>query len=803
MTRRILFLFTLITLFSVSRSIAQKYTISGYVKEEATGESMIGANVYIKELLKGASTNQYGFYSLTVEKGTYTIVITVLGFDPIEKNIVLDKDTRINFSLKPKVIQAKTVEITSERSDKNVESTQMGAVKLEIEQIKRLPAFLGEVDVLKTIQLLPGVKSAGEGNSGFYVRGGGPDQNLILLDEAVVYNASHLLGFFSVFNGDAVKDINLIKGGMPAQYGGRLASVLDISMKEGNNKSFQVDGGVGLIFSRITVQGPIKKDTSSFIFSARRSYADVLAKPFVKKTSKFYGSGLYFYDFNAKFNYRLSDKDRLFLSGYYGRDLFTFSDNEAGFKARIPYGNATSSLRWNHLFSSKLFMNTSAIYSQYNFEFGATQSDFEFRLFSGIRDYNAKLDFSYFPTIRHNVKFGLNYIYHTFIPSNASAKEGEVVFDTGELVQLYAHDAAAYIGDDFDLTDQIKISAGIRYSFFQQVGPFDRYVKNTINQIIDTIAYQPGENIKTYHGPEPRLSVRFGINSKSSIKASYTRNYQYIHLASLSAVSLPTDVWMPSTTLVKPQLGNQYAVGYFRNFFEDMFETSVELYYKTMDNQVEYKEGALPEDGVKDNLDYSFTFGSGESYGAEFFFKKRLGKFNGWVGYTLSYTTRTFPDLNNGEPFYAKYDRRHDASIVLSYDLSPKWSFSGIFVYSTGNAVTLPVARYFVEGRIVNEYSERNAYRMAPYHRLDLSATYTPKKKTEVEETDDPEQPVKRKMKYESNWNFSIFNVYNRHNPYFIYFENEGDAKKGTLDIKAKQISLFPILPSVTYNFKF
>ncbi len=813
--KRSLLSFILLFTFSFAAH-AQRFSISGYVKEASSGEFTIGANVYVKELLKGTTTNAYGFYSLTLEKGTYTLVISSLGFDPIETKVVLDKDVRLNYSLKSKSITTKEVEITAERSDKNVESTQMGTVKLDVDEIKKLPAFLGEVDVLKTIQLLPGVKSAGEGNSGFYVRGGGPDQNLILLDEAVVYNASHLLGFFSVFNGDAVKDINMMKGGMPAQYGGRLASVLDISMKEGNNREYQVDGGVGLIFSRLTLQGPIKKDTSSFILSARRSYADFLARPFVKKTSKFYGSGLYFYDFNAKFNYRISDKDRLMLSGYYGRDMFSFNDNEADFSAKIPYGNATAALRWNHLFSSKLFMNTSAIFSQYNFEFGATQSDFEFKLFSGIRDYNAKLDFSYFPTIRHNIKFGINYIYHEFTPSNASAKQGDVEFDTGKMVKFYAHDAAAYIGDDFDLTDQIKINAGIRYSLFQQIGPFDRYQKNAIEQITDTITYKPGEKIQTYHGPEPRISARFGLNTKSSIKASYTRNYQYIHLASLSSVSLPTDVWMPSTSIVKPQLGNQYAIGYFRNFANDMFETSVETYYKTMENQVEYKEGALPEDGAKDNLDYSFTFGSGESYGIELFLKKRLGKFNGWVGYTLSYTTRVFPELNDGKPFYAKYDRRHDASVVLSYDMSKKWSFSTIFVYSSGNAMTLPVSRYFVEGRIVNEYGERNSFRMTPYHRLDVSATYTPEKRRKKKQKDDAvqvapdgtstdaeeEAPV-TKRRFESNWNFSVFNVYNRHNPYFIYFDNAGDADKGTLEIKAKQVSLFPILPSVTYNFKF
>jgi len=785
-----LYLFlTLASLFSFIDVTAQqkKHTISGYIKEEATGEFSIGANVYIKELLKGASSNQYGFYSITVDEGNYTLVISYMGFENIEQPIVLDKDLRLNFSIKSKAVTAKEVEITSERSDKNVQSTEMGTVRMDIEQIKKLPAFLGEVDVLKTIQLIPGVKSAGDGNSGFYVRGGGPDQNLVLLDEAVVYNASHLLGFFSVFNGDAIKDINLIKGGMPAQYGGRLASVLDISMKEGNNKKYQVEGGLGLIFSRLTVQGPIKKDTSSFIITARRSYFDVLIKPFIKKTSNVYGSGVYFYDFNTKLNYRLSDKDRLFLSGYFGRDKLTYKDAKAEFSTVIPYGNATSSLRWNHLFNSKLFMNTSAIYSQYNFALTATQSDFEFKLFSGIRDWNGKLDFQYYPTIRHSVKFGVNYIYHTFIPSNASAKQGEVEFDIGKIVKMYAHDAAVYITDDFDLTDRIKINAGLRYSYFQHIGPFDRFVKNSLGQKTDTINYKRGEKIADYGGLEPRAAIRFGIGPRSSIKASFTQNYQYIHLASLSGVSLPTDVWIPSSSIVKPQFGTQYALGYFRNFKDDMFETSVEVYYKTLINQVEYKEGALPEDGVSDNLDYSLTFGNGESYGSEFFIKKVMGKFNGWIGYTLSYTSRTFPDLNNGKTYYAKYDRRHDGSLVLTYELNKKWSFSTVFVYSTGNAITLPTSRYLIEQRVVNEYSERNAFRLDPYHRLDISATLQGKK-TE---------------KFESSWNFSVFNVYNRHNPYFIYFDNEGEVSKGTLKIRAWQVSLFPIIPSVTWNFKF
>jgi hypothetical protein len=782
------FLTVLLALLSLSTAFSQttKYTISGYVKEAATGEAVIGATVYLKEINKGTNTNQYGFYSLTVEKGSYTLGISYLGFEEMTQVLDLKTDQRINANLTVKVIQKDAVVITGERDDKNVKSTEMGTVKLSMEQIKALPAFLGEVDILKTISLLPGVKSAGDGNTGFYVRGGGPDQNLILLDEAVVYNASHLLGFFSVFNGDAVKSVELIKGGMPAQYGGRLSSVLDISMKEGNNKEYRVEGGIGLISSRLTIQGPIKKDTSSFIVSARRTYIDVLAKPFISKSSKFYGSGYYFYDLNAKVNYKLSDKDRLFLSGYFGRDVFNYINSTANFNVNIPWGNASGVLRWNHLFSDKLFVNSSAIFSDYKFSFGASQSGFDFRLFSGIRDWNYKMDFSYYPNTRHEIKFGMNYIFHTFTPSNATAKQGDVVFDLGKIKKQYAHEVALYVSDDFDVTEKLRFSLGLRASYFVMVGPFDRYKADVTGKITDTTHYRAGEKVAQYGGPEPRAAIRYAFTNKISLKANYTHNYQYIHLASLSALSLPTDVWVPCSDVVKPQISDQVALGYFQNFHDNTYEGSVEVYYKRMQHQVEYREGALPTDDEKNNADNNFVFGTGQSYGAEFFLKKRLGKLNGWIGYTLSWTTRNFPDINNGKDYYAKYDRRHDISVVSTYDLSPKWSFSLVWVYGTGNAITLPVARYFIEGNVVNDYSSRNGLRMPAYHRMDISATWH----------------LKKTKRLEHSLNFSVFNVYNRQNPYFIYFDTQGSVQGGNLSITAKQVSLFPILPSVTWNFK-
>lgn len=805
---------------------APKFTVSGYVKEQSSGESSIGASVYLKKKGSdqkfGAVTNNYGFFSITVEAGEYELVVTYLGFQDYKKSITLDKNLNINVALQDQGITKDEVVIMGEKSDENIQKSEMSVVNLGIEQIKSMPAFLGEVDILKTIQLLPGVQST-EGNTGFYVRGGGPDQNLVLLDEAVVYNSGHLFGFFSVFNGDAVKNVELYKGNMPAQYGGRLSAVLDVNMKDGNNQGVHAEGGIGVIASRLTVEGPIKKDTASFLVSARRTYIDVLTRPLIRK-SDLTGSAYYFYDLNTKLNWRLSEKDRLFLSGYFGRDVFTFSnsfggDEDASFKVSMPWGNATTTLRWNHVIKRKLFMNTSAIFSDYKFEFGAKSGEFEFKLLSGIRDWNLKLDFAWFPNTKHTVKFGSNYIFHTFIPNQTSAKSGDVEFDLGDVPRLYAHDAALYITDDFDLTSKIRINAGLRYSYFMQVGPFERYVKNPVsNMITDTVKYKSGAKVADYGGLEPRFSIRYTLNKQSSIKAGVARNYQYIHLASISSVSLPTDLWIPSTSVIRPQESTQYALGYFRNFKEDKFETSVEVYYKDMRNMIDYKEGAMPDENINDNVDNAFTVGRGWSYGAEFFLKKRMGHFNGWIGYTLAWTYRQFDSLNLGEAFPAKYDRRHDVSVALTWDYRSWLSFGGVFVFATGNTATLPVSWYFIEGQMVPEYGERNSYRMDPYHRLDLSITYTPErlralarqkarwekrmKKKGVDITQ-VEMPSKWYRKIRSSWVLSVYNVYNRKNPYFIYFENTGNIYNGSLNVVGKQVSLFPILPSITWNFKF
>ncbi|MDC0249450.1 TonB-dependent receptor [Flavobacteriales bacterium] len=772
---------TLIHLISFGQS---KYTISGYLQDNKSGENLIGVSIYDQQTYKGTSSNQYGFYSLTMEEGDYIIIYSFIGYKSIKKEITLNKDIRLNVALNSAAIITEEVIVTGERLDKNVSSSDMSQAKMEVKNIKQLPVILGEVDILKSAQLLPGIQSGGEGNSGLYVRGGGPDQNLILLDEAVVYNAAHLFGFFSVFNADAIKDINIIKGGMPAEYGGRLSSVLDITMKEGNNKEYEADGGIGLLSSRLTIQGPVQKNKSSFIVSGRRTYIDVLSKPFMPEDNAFNGSGYYFYDLTTKINYRISDKDRLYLSGYFGRDVFNFSNTKNNIGIEIPWGNATTSLRWNHLFNNKLFLNTSLIFSDYRFEFNIAQQDFELKIFSGINDWNTKVDFLYQPNQRHTVKFGANYTYHEFTPGNASGRSGDVVFEPDQIFKQYSNEGALYLSDDFEVSDALKIHTGLRYSSFQHSGyiSFRDYVKND---------FTGSKN--NYRHIEPRLSFRYRLTTTSSIKGAYTQNYQYIHLASTSSVSLPTDLWVPSSSGIEPKFANQYALGYFKNLKENMYETSIEAYYKEMTNLIEYKEGVLPEDNTNSSSDDAFAFGDGDSYGVELLIKKNKGKTTGWIGYTLSKTTKYFEKVNAGIAFPAKYDRRHDLSITATHRLSNKWTLSSVFVYATGNAITLPTERYIIGENVYTEYTSRNGFRMDPYHRLDIGATYTPKKK----------------KKYQSSWNFSIYNVYSRKNPYFIYFAlepndgEEGSFEEGNVTPKAYQVSIFPILPSVTWNFNF
>ncbi len=775
--------------FSLARnSFAQKkYTISGYIKDAESGETIIAANIAVKGKSSGIISNQYGFWSVTIAEGSYQIITSHVGYKPAIISLKLVADTTINISLLNGISLSDEVVVTATKRENNLKAAQMGKITLPIGQIKAVPAFLGEVDLLKVVQLLPGVRNAGEGSAGIYVRGGGPDQNLIMLDDAVVYNTGHLFGFFSIFNADAIKNVSLIKGGMPAQYGGRLSSVLDVSMKEGNNQKYQVDGGLGLIASRLSIQGPIKKDKSSFIISGRRTYIDVLSKPFVKKTSQYYGSGYYFYDLNAKINYKFNEKDRIYLSGYFGKDVFDFSNGKQSLNVTIPWGNATGTLRWNHVFNRKLFANTTAVYSDYNFTFKGAQNNFELKLSSGIRDFTLKQDYDYFPASAHKLKFGWQYTYHRFTPSVVSGKQDSVVFAPQVAQVKFANETAIYLQDDWDISKKIKLNVGLRYSSFQQLGAYKIYKTDDLNNRMDSTVFTKGQTVKSYGGLEPRFTMRYELNDNSSIKASVTRNLQYIHLVSSAASTLPTDIWVPSTYKVKPQISWLYAAGLFKNFKENTYETSVEVYYKSMQNQIEYREGFV-NSTLKDVED-DFVFGKGWSYGSEFFINKVKGRLTGWIGYTLSWTNRKFANLNNGQTYAAKYDRRNDMSIVAMYEVNKKWKLSAAFVYGSGNAASLPQRFYIIEGVLSQEYSKINEYRLPAYHRLDLSAVLTPKRN------------ARRKVKRE--WVFSIYNAYSRQNPYFIYFDQTGSPFDGTLKIQAKQVSLFPIIPAVTYNFKF
>ena len=764
----------------------EKFTLNGYIKDSLTGETLIGGNITVSGLGSGVSSNAYGYYSLTLPKGVYRISCSYIGFATTDTTIQLNKNIQLDFLLLPKKVVEEAVTVVTKRRENAVKTAQMGKIDLSMETAKALPAFLGEVDILKTLQLLPGVRNAGEGNAGFYVRGGGADQNLIILDDAVVYNSGHLFGFFSVFNSDAIKNVSLIKGGMPAQYGGRLSSVVDVSMKDGNMNKHTVDAGIGLIASRFTVQGPVKKNKASYMVSGRRTYIDALAKPLVSKSSAFYGSGYYFYDLNAKINYKISEKDRIYLSGYFGRDVFDFRNSERSFNTRIPWGNSTGTVRWNHIFNPKLFSNVTVVYNDYNFEFAAKQKDFALKLSSGIRDLNLKSDFDYFVSPTHKIKFGGLYTYHTFLPNILTAEQGNTTFTPNNASRKLANEYALYIQDDWDINKDLKLNYGIRYSRFDQIGRYIKYTTDNNGNKIDSTEFKPGQVVQSYGGFEPRATLRYSLTETSSVKAAVTRNLQYIHLVSNAGTTLPTDLWVPSTFRVKPQISWQYAAGYFQNFNNNMFETSVELYYKSMQNQIEYREGYTPS--LKDPEE-EFTFGKGWSYGAELFINKVKGRLTGWVGYTLSWTNRRFPLINQGNVYPSKFDRRHDMSIVGTYELNKKWKLSSVFVYGTGNAVTVPERFYFINGVLTQENSRINAYRLAPYHRLDFSAVYTPKHKKE--------------RKYTDSWVFSVYNIYSRQNPYFIYFDQTGNALNGDLKIDARQVSLFPVIPSVTWNVKF
>lgn len=772
--------------FSIAAYAQPGYTLSGRITDAGTGQPLAGATVFIKELQSaGAVTDASGTYGFTVRGGNYTLVAKYIGYEEQQLSVQLLRNKIVNVALVASAYSVQEVEVTAARKPPITETAIMGQLELPLETIKTLPVLFGEVDILKTVQLLPGVQSAGEGGTGFYVRGGGADQNLVLLDKANVYNPGHLFNFFSVFNSDAIDNTTLIKGNMPARYGGRLSSVLDIGMKEGNLNDTEVSGGIGLISSRLSVQGPIKAQKSSFILSGRRTYADALFNPFLKNTDQG-GIPYYFYDLNGKLKFILSKSDRLYLSGYYGRDVGNLTLSDGRFDAEFSWGNASATARWEHIFNEKLRVDLSGILTRYNFQFDWDFGGFNTLVKTGVQDHSLHLDFDYKPSALHHLQYGVQYTYHTLKPRTGTAQnsDGEN-FDTDRLRNKYGHQLAFYISDDMYLSDKLLLSLGLRNSYFNQVGPYALYQFDDNQQATDSTYYSSGENVAAYNAWEPRVSVKYELSKTASVKAAFTKSAQYLHLVSNAYTTLPLDVWVPSSALVEPQRATQYALGYFKSIKENQYESSVEVYYKDLENQLEYRQGYAPGPSNRD-LDYEFVSGNGKSYGIELFARKNYGKLQGWVGYTLSRTTRTFPDLNEGKMFPARYDRRHDLSVVGSYKYNDRWTFGGSFVYGTGEATTLPVRRYYIEGTVNYQYGSRNSFRMEPTHRLDLSATWQATKWKNIE----------------SSWTFSIYNVYGRRNPFLYYIDNEGEAYGNTVKLQAKKTSIVPFpLPSVTWNF--
>ncbi len=750
-----------------------KFTLNGTIKDNQSGESLIGATVkLIGKTPSGASSNAYGFYSLNAEFGDYDLIVSYIGYKTLHQSISMNKDIRLDLALYADN-NLEEVVVTSVKKNENVVNAQMGVEKVNVKEISSVPVLFGERDILKTLQLLPGIKSAGEGNSGFYVRGGSTDQNLILLDEAPVYNASHLFGFFSTFNSDAIKDVTVYKGGMPSQYGGRLSSVLDIKMNEGNRKEYTAEGGIGLISSRLKLEGPIVKDKSSFMISARRTYADSFLA--FSPDSNLNNNTLYFYDLNAKTNYQLNDKNTLFLSGYFGRDKLALH-KAFGFN----WGNATATLRWNHLYNNRLFSNTSLIYSNYNYVIESFLESNEFKVNSSIKDANLKQDFQY-SAGTHALKFGLNAIHHTISPGKISAGSTSSVNQT-TIQNRKGLELAAYISDEWAVNDKLNLIYGVRLNDFSLLGPGEFKTLDIDGNTVSSKNYTSTAIVKSYFIAEPRVSASYQVNVSASIKASYTRNSQNIHLMSNSTSTSPTDLYIMNSNNVKPEIADQLAAGYFRNFNNDTYEFSAEIYYKWMQNQIEYRSGT--DLRGNQNVEADLLFGKGRAYGMELFLKKRFGKFNGWVGYTLSKTERKFDALNEGNWFFAKQDRTHDISLVGIYKAGKRWTISSTFVYNTGSAVTFPSGKYQINNQSVFYYGTKNGYRMPTYHRMDLAATLE----------------VKPGKKFQSSWSFSVYNVYNRQNAFSIDFKDDLDDHTKTQIIRT---TLFGIIPSITWNFKF
>ncbi len=762
-----------------------KYSINGHITDSKNGEDLIGATVYVKELGTGAVTNAYGFYAMNLAPGTYNLVFSYIGYTSQEKTVDLKKDVTLNIELDPGQQMLNEVQVVAERKGEMIKKPEMSVVKLEAKTIKKIPSFFGEVDVIKALQLLPGVQFTSEGSIGFSVRGGSPDQNLILLDEATVYNAGHLLGFFSVFNNDAIKDVQLYKGDIPARYGGRLSSVLDVRMKDGNVKKLSVTGGIGLIASRLTIESPIIKDKTSFILSGRRTYFDLFLPIFGKDQIK--DNKLYFYDFNGKINHKIDENNRIYLSGYLGRDVFK---NQF---AQMKFGNQTASLRWNHLFSKRVFSNFTLIYSKYLYSLGTSKDDEEtsFTWNSDLRDIGFRSDLTSYIDTKNTIRFGFHTTYHMFEPGIAEGGENSL-FNEYKLPEQHALESSVYLSNEQKLGSRFILKYGLRYTLFNNIGPTEVYYFDNDYNFSHTVDYDKREVYNTYHGLEPRLGFNYILNNISSIKASYSKTNQFIQLAQNSAAGTPLDVWFPASPNVKPQVCNQFALGYFRNFLGNGLETSLEVYYKKMQNTIDFKDHA--ELLLNKEIEGELRFGKSWSYGAELMLRLVdmplwKGMISGWVSYTYSRTWREIEDINNGNKYPAPFDKPHDVSVVLNYDITKRLTVSANWIYLTGRPVTVPTGRAYIEGNVLPIYSDRNDFRYKDYHRMDLSVTWRSKDKGQG-------------FKYD--WNLSIYNVYNRHNTWSLNFQQDTEGNNpDAYKTKVTNVYLVGIVPSITFNFKF
>ena len=776
----IFLLFIILTLPALAKTV----TLNGYLKDKANGEALIGASVYVPQLKTGVVTNSYGYYSLSMEQGSYSVSFSFMGYQTQTLQIDLSGSKQVNLMLGEDPKQLDEVVVKGEKKNENVQKLQMSMERVQVKMLKKLPSFMGEVDILKSITLLPGIQNGGEGSSGLYVRGGGPDENLMILDEAPVYNASHLMGFFSVFNSDAIKDVDVYKGGIPAEYGGKASSVIDIRMKDGNSQQLGMSGGIGNISSRLTVEGPIIKDKWSFIVSGRRTYADYFGKLIGLKQLK--DNQLYFYDLNLKTNIEINDKNRIYLSSYTGDDYF-----KAGQSIYMRWGNLTSTARWNHLFSSKLFSNTSLIFSRYDYSLGIPGSGSDqFDWTSQISDYNFKQDFSWYLNSKNKLSFGFDLIYHHFEPGQVNANPGSM-FTNLKLTNYNALDNSLYVSNEQSVGERLTLRYGLRYSWFQQIG--EGKVRDYLNpiqpqegQVVGLKTYGAGQLIPPgYKNLEPRLALKYMLNSQSSVKASYNRMAQNLHLISNTNSPTPLDIWLPSTAYIQPLIANQVGLGYFRNFRDNMFETSAEVYYKKMDHVIDYIDGAKLF--LKEDLETELLRGRGYAYGLELYVKKQEGRLTGWLSYTLSRSMRVVPGINDGKAYPSSYDRTHNASVVASYELSRRVNLSATWVFSTGNPTSYPIAKYDVQGNTIYYYASRNSNRIPDFHRLDVSLTYDFKKN--------------EYKKVKQSLNFSIYNVYSRRNAYSVTFRQNQDNPNVSDATRLSIIGSF--IPSITYNFNF